>query len=86
MHVILPGACKRTRGRVFGVFVKMCVCVFVCGHEIEHFERNRLAYELYLHCMNQKWKNTYLTNESVLHRKPFFVKLPFNIGNIKTNY
>ena len=33
------------------------VCLFVCGHKNEQFERNRAVYELYLLRMSQKSKN-----------------------------
>ena len=37
----------------------MCldVCLCVCGHKNEHFDRSRPAYELYFLCMSQKSKN-----------------------------
>ena len=68
----------------------MFVCVFVCGHKNELFERNRAVYELYLLRASQKSKilaSTYLTNESVRQgakksRLKIFVavlKLLFNI-------
>ena len=33
------------------------VCLFVCGHKNEQFERNRAVYELYLLRTSQKSKN-----------------------------
>ena len=53
------------------------VSMFVCSlQQNEHFEQNRLVYDLYLLHMSQKLTSTYLTNESVLQgaeeKQPFF--------------
>ena len=52
----LPCARKaRTRGRVIGLSVGcLFVCVCVCGHKNEQFERNRAVYELNLLRTSQK--------------------------------
>ena len=61
------------------------VCLCVCGHKNEQFERNREVYELYLLRTSQKLiAYTHLTNESVRQgakKRNFFtlLKLLFNI-------
>ena len=59
LYLSLPRAREaRTRGRVIGVSVGcVFVCLFVCGHKNEQFERNRAVYELYLLRTSQKSKN-----------------------------
>ena len=43
---------------MIGVSVgSLFVCVCVCGHKNEHFDRSRPAYELYFLRMSQKLKN-----------------------------
>ena len=65
MHVIstsikgasLPRACAQQRGRVIVLSVGRSVYLFVCLSAPNHdFERNRLAYGLYLLYMSQKLK------------------------------
>ena len=46
---------KRAQGgRVIVVSVGMFVCLCICGHKNEQFERNRAVNELYLLCTSQK--------------------------------
>ena len=42
---------------MIGVSGCLFVCLFVCGHKNEQFERNRAVYELYLLRTSQKSKN-----------------------------
>ena len=66
-YVVTPCALAQQRGRVIVLSVGRFVSLFVClSAPTQDFERNRLAYVLYLLRMSQKLKNTYLTNESVL--------------------
>ena len=51
--------------------VEMFVCLSVCGHKNEHFERSKPVYELYLKRMSRKCEilaSMYLTIESDLRR------------------
>ena len=99
--LITPCALAQQRGRVIilsvGRFVSLFVCLFVClSAPTQDFERNRLAYVLYLLRMSQKLKiiNLYLPHErertSESQEKQTFhifwalLKLPFKIGDLFT--
>ena len=45
------------RGLCFTEHSSLFVCLCVCGHKNEQFERNRAVYELYLLRTSQKSKN-----------------------------
>ena len=95
--IITPCALAQQRGRVIVLSVSRFVCLFVClSAPTQDFERNRLAYVLYLLRMSQKLKNInlYLPHErertSGSREKQTFhifwalLKLPFKIGDLFT--
>ena len=59
MYLLPRARGVHTRGRVIGVSVGMFICLFVCGHKHEQFERNRAVYELDLLRTSQKSKKFY---------------------------
>ena len=93
-HLLLPRARLRSRGRVIVLSVGRFVSLFVClSAPTQDFERNRLAYMLYLLRMSQKLKNInlYLPHErertsgsrekQTFHIFGALLKLPFKIGD-----
>ena len=91
--VITPCARMRSRGRVIVLSVSRFVCL---SAPTQDFERNRLAYVLYLLRMSQKLKNInlYLPHErertsgsrekQTFHLFWALLKLPFKIGDLFT--
>ena len=92
--ILLPRARLRSRGRVIVLSVGRFVSLFVClSAPTQDFERNRLAYMLYLLRMSQKLKNInlYLPHErertsGSREKQTFYIfwallKLPFKIGD-----